>query len=263
MTPESEAYRLAVAEIMKDVPRRAISVPSEHIEITDEVRRCFRMIKIGLPANELAAKRESLEGRIEETDRKCREISAQLKRGGGDFIRLNNLQKSRTEYKRKLQELDDSVSKRTYSFGDADVELRAILDLPQVIDACVLEPDLLAITVLATYEHKSVIYHLGTWDVYIGSVDDHLPGSSGSKTLFRTFRAVETRIDPSGTTTGFYNYEDRSFCFGVNQTVICKYLRQHNYLHAMQMIVQCMCWLSESKLAHLPAAFKVYKPTGE
>lgn len=263
MTMKAEAYRLAIAELTKDLPARKMSGTDEPIEISQEVRDCFRSIKINLSAKELATEREKLKNHIKEIDEKCREVSAQLQKGLGDFIQLKNLQRSRAEYKRKLQELSERASTDPCSVEDADRELQALLDLPQVINVYSLEPDLLVVTVLATYEYKSTTFHLGTWDVYIGSVDQHLPASSGSSSLFRTYRAVESRYDPESTGTGFYNYPDGSFCFGANQDDIRKYLRRYNYLHAMQMIIQCMCWLGPTKIPEVEQAFMVYRPTGE
>lgn len=245
-----------------DGKKAEVTYPNED---PDVVLDCFTMIKYGPSLKTLKRRRGKKLFRLNSLIRQIKhmgEVVAETE-SSEDFTVLQQLQESLRRTKLRLGELEGEIEnygQQEYSAAD---ELALIAALPQVIGIRANTPDILVVTVVASIKVSSRAYHLGTWDIFFGKLDEarhlgvKLSAGSGDASHYRIRRTVgvETRIE-DGVWTEYHNYKDGSFCFGNNKSRVNELATKREYLHCVQLMINYMSWISETRRDKVPKLFQ-------
>lgn len=232
---------------------RPVCLPYE-----DEVAECFVRVKHGAGIEELQDDRKKAKQRLVRLNSECNALSVLLRNGNeAKGPALLRRQDDRHEARLELARINEQLSFYAERHQDQSLivqELEKILCLPQILAARAENPSVIVFTVHATTVYRSILYHLGTWDVFFGNVEDMEKGE-GDEDHFRVKRVAGGPIRNVGPTE-FHNWSDGSFCFGTNRDRLEEYAKKGDFLHGMQAIIMYLSTIKQNKRLEIPKTFK-------
>ena len=229
-----------------------------------EVVECFVRIKQGASIQELYDEREHTLEDIKYYNNVCAQIGEQLQHGDASNVEmLEQNQDDRNKARRTLARIDERLLQHNDDRQMAIEELEEILCLPKVIAVRQATSDVIVFTVKATTEYEGNVYHLGTWDIYFGTVDDleDITRTRGDMEHYRIKRVRKGLKRPAGVTE-FHNWDDGGFCFGSNYDRIDGYARRGEFLHCMQAMILYLSTVQSSKRQRIPKMFHLDRKEG-
>ena len=250
-----------------DLDTTLLECPFDYAAVFD----CFRNIKQGQDLPQLLKKRAELDKEEEATRRSIELLHELVLKGEKPLSHLrakqDNLFRS-IPIRRNANDAEIAHVRERQKSADIARELQTIMNMPRVLDLWPMSETVLGLSVLATYELKGTVYHLGTWSVYIGNFNPDgsertiMEQGASDARCFRVRRAVETRRSIVHDSYPIYDRADGSFCFGsklVGQ--INDYAMSGHIIDAVNAIIEGLCSISKTHdIWKIPEKFKVYKP---
>lgn len=230
-----------------------------------ELYECFWRAKFGLSIDALVAEHNRHSQDLEGVIKACAAVAEKVKNGTASFEVLERKQWAAHKLTLQIAAIEAELENHPIRSGDADKELKTILELPQVISARCNSSSTIVFRVRAVVPYMSINYHFGDWDVWFGNMEyafrkkRRLKSGDGDSFHYRVRRVKETRINPEYTDYPAYDYPDGSFCFGRNSRDIEEFASQGELLHAMQVIISSLHHVNgEGDMRKIPRMFKPY-----
>ncbi|HEY8992218.1 MAG TPA: hypothetical protein VIM37_00015 [Candidatus Microsaccharimonas sp.] len=166
---------------------------------------------------------------------------------------MTNLRAKQTLVLQEIQAIQSSLESYTsIKLETVRKEFAQLCANPHLLRIYTTSERTLELVIAARYTLEGVTYDLGDWSVEIGHKNLGQDLEAGNNV-----NEIRSGVLPTWTDLApVYRIRRQTFCLGDNLDIVESYLRQRDYIAALEVITFTLCNINESDLWRLPDAFR-------